>query len=140
MVIVEEPVQFFGVVTVEAEAKRRPGPPTDEPAFQMPLQIQDEIETRGANPAQKGAEGPPPMTPVEKNNLIYGGMMLDERKGRRLDGPSDVGLRVSAPNQIGKGERPSHITDGTVQHDQYPMRIQGHCPNLYYSCIAKCKV
>ena len=119
MPVVKKPVQLFGVVAVESNARGRAGPPADEATLEMALEIQDQIEAMRAYPAQKRPETPTPMRAVEQYDFVDGRMQFHQRQSGRLDRPRKKRPRKTSAHERRQRNRPGNVADRSVQHDQY---------------------
>ena len=116
--VVEQPIAFFGVLGMEADAAGGMGKKGKETAFEMTLQIQYAVEPGSRQSAAKLPDPLPPSGPVKDDDLIYSGMLSDDIRPFRLNQPGDGALREVLFDGRDQAQPPGHITECTHKDDQ----------------------
>src|SRR5882672_4465899 len=85
-------VELLAVRRGETKPVRRARNPRSEPALQMALKVEDQIEAPDANLVQERNEGPRRMSAIVHDDLVEPRVALEQRSRFRLDGPRDMRL------------------------------------------------
>ena len=112
-------VELFGVFAREADSLASARSQRRDAALEMALQVENQIELAGANPAQEGRERPRPAPAIVDQNLVEPGMALEQRLRLGLDRPRDMGARIGAAHAAEQRQRSHHVADRAKQHEKY---------------------
>src|SRR5258705_13880722 len=108
-------VELLAVRRGETKPVRRARNSRCEPALQMGLKVEDQIEAPGANLVQERNEGPRRVSAIVHDDIIEPGMALEYRPRFRLDGPRDMRVGPRASDASEQRQRADYIADGAEQ-------------------------
>ncbi len=113
----EEPVAVARAGAIEPQLHRGPRERRHDAGLEIDLEIEDHIERMGSQLAPHIGERAPSGCPVEEHEVIDRGVAPDERRGARLQHPTDA-CRARVPLERRKdGEDVHRVADRAHHHD-----------------------
>jgi len=95
---IQEPVAFFGVVSMKSQSDRSPRPHADEATLGVPLEVQHKVKFFLADVLQKGPKLLWTLRTVIQQHLVEGRVGVEQRGCRWLNRPGNGGVWIPTPH------------------------------------------
>ena len=94
---IQEPVAFFGVVSMKSQSDRSPRPHADKATLSVPLEVQHQVEFFLADALQKGPELLRALRTLIQQHLVESRVGVEQRGCCWFNRPGNGGMWISAP-------------------------------------------